>query len=154
MAKNQKAKEVIEKIEEVETIVDANGNPITVSGEVPQETTETTETSDETTNVDTATSSENAASSEEEKSEPPAETADNDAPAAGTDEPAKSADKEYDPFLFPVSPEGVTFAVAGTGHSHEVIDGHVSCEECHGSLYPDPVVEIESYSFDASTQES
>lgn len=154
MAKKN-SEEFIEKIETPETVavVGADGEPIVVSGKVPEETTETTETSDETTK-DTETGSENAASSEVKKSDPAAGTAGNDAPAAGTDEPAKSADKDYDPFLFPVSPEAVTFAVAGTGHSHQVIDGYVSCQDCHAALYPEPVVEVESYSFDASEQES
>lgn len=144
MAK-KKAEEFIEKIEtpEAVAVVGADGEPIAVSGVVPQESTD----------IDTETRSETAVSSEEEKSDPVAETADNDAPDAGTDEP-QSADADYDPFLFPVDPEAITFAVSGTGHSHKVIDGHVSCEECHGSLYPDPVVEIESYSFDASEQDS
>lgn len=134
MAK-KKAEEFMQKIETPETValVGADGEPIAVSGEVPQESTD----------IDSETGLETAVSSEDEKSDPD----------AGTAEP-QSADADYDPFLFPVDPEAITFAVSGTGHSHKVIDGHVSCEECHGSLYPDPVVEVESYSFDASEQDS
>lgn len=129
MAK-KKAEEFIEKIETPETIavVGADGEPIAVSGVVPQESTD----------IDSETGSEIAASDEEASPEPT----------------AKTADLDYDPFRFPVEPEATIFAVAGTGHSHEVIDGYVSCEECHAALYPEPVVEIESYSFDASEQES
>lgn len=83
-----------------------------------------------------------------------AKSADKSGPKASAKSSAKSADIDYDPFRFPVEPEAIIFAVAGTGHSHEVIDGYVSCEECHAALYPEPVVEIESYSFDASEQDS